>query len=270
LQSTNNNALFFPTLNQAEANSSYHGLQLTVTRRLSHGLQIQGAYTYSHAIDDASDPVVPGEPTNRIFPRNNFMLGNERGNSAFDMRHVLVANYVWELPMGRGRAYASSGFLGKILEGWQLSGITSLHTGHPIDLFGDVDAEHTGASSRLDLVGNPALPRGHPRTETGPPASAFAFADPALGLPGDVGKNHFTGPGYNNWDAVISKVTRLSDRLKLESRFECYNVFNRVQFDQPDNLLQDSSSFGMSAGTLERVDATTSARQIQFGMKVEF
>ncbi len=82
------------------------------------------------------------------FPRNSFALYNERGNSGFDIRHRLVVNYAWDVPVGRGRAYLSSGFLGKVLEGWELAGITTLQSGHPFDLFGNRDSEHTGFSSR--------------------------------------------------------------------------------------------------------------------------
>jgi hypothetical protein len=241
-----------------------------VTKRFSHGFQIQGAYTFAHAIDDSNDPLVPGEKTNRSFPRNSFELYNERGNSSFDIRHRLVVNYIWALPFGRGQRYASQGFAGKALEGWQLSGITTVQSGHPFDLFGNIDAEHTGLSSRLDLIGDPSLPAGHPRNQTGVNAAAFAFADPTLGLPGNVGRNRFYGPGYNNWDIVMSKETKITERVNLQFRTEVYNIFNRTQFDQPDNLLQDGSLFGFSSQTLTRADGTTSARQMQFGLKLMF
>lgn len=263
----NNNAFFQAALNESIGNSWYHSLQMNVTKRMSHGIQIQGAYTYSHAIDDAPDPLV-ATATDRTFPRNSFALYNERGNSGFDIRQRLVVNYVMELPFGKGRKYVNSGFAGKALEGWQFSGITTLQTGHPYDVFGNVDTEHTGLSSRLDLIGNPALPAGHPRTQTGVNAAAFAIPD--FGFAGNVGKNRFFGPGYNNWDAVLSKDTTITERVKLQFRFEVYNLFNRVQFSQPDNLLQDGAQFGFSSTTLGRPDGTTSSRQLQFGLKLFF
>jgi hypothetical protein len=270
LQSTYNNAFYQAALNSSIGNSWYNGLQLNVNKRMSHGLQIQGAYTFAHAIDDSNDPLVPGEVTNRSFPRNSFELYNERGNSSYDIRHRLVINYSWELPFGRGRKYANSGFMGKALEGWQLAGITTIQSGHPYDLFGNVDSEHTGLSARLDLIGNPSLPAGHPKSQTGVNAIAFTFPDPNLGLPGNVSRNRFYGPGYNNWDMVMSKDTKITERVNLQFRTEVFNIFNRTQFDQPDNLLQDGELFGFSTQTVTRSDGTTSARQLQFGLKLLF
>jgi hypothetical protein len=266
--SVNNTAFLSAALNETTGNSWYHGLQVNVNKRFSKGFQVQGAYTYSHAIDDAADPLIASEKTNRSFPRNSFELYNERGNSGFDIRHRLVLNYSWDLPVGKGRAYLNGGLLGKLLESWQLAGITTLQSGHPFDLFGNRDSEHTGLSARLDLVGNPALPSGHPKNETGVNWDAFALAP--YGFAGNVGKNHFFGPGYNNWDMVMSKDMSITERLKLQFRTEVFNVFNRTQFDQPGNLYQDPGTFGFSTQTVSRPDSTTSARQLQFGLKVLF
>jgi hypothetical protein len=266
--SVHNTAFFSAALNEAIGNSWYHGLQANVNKRFSRGFQVQAAYTYAHAIDDFSDPLVASEKTNRTFPRNSYALFNERGNSGFDIRHRLVVNYAWDLPVGRGRAYLSSGFLGKVLEGWQWAGITTLQSGHPFDLFGNRDSEHTGLSSRLDLVGDPSLPSGHPKNQTGVNIDAFQLAD--YGRAGTVGKNHFFGPGYNNWDMVMSKDTTITERVKLQFRTEVFNVFNRTQFGQPGNLIQSPGTFGFSNDTVSRADATTSARQMQFGLKLLF
>ena len=257
-------------LNRSIGNSTYNGLQVNLTKRFARGFQIQGGYTYSHTIDDAPDPIDPAE-NNRVFPRNSYAIGNERGNSDYDLRHRLVANYVWELPFGKGKAFANAGLVGKVLEGWQLSGVTSVQSGHPYDIFyGGIDSEHTGLTSRANLNGDPSLPSGHPKTQTGPPASAFGPPDVINGLPGTVGRNHFNGPGYYNWDASVSKNTSLGERFKLETRFEFYNVFNRVNFDQPGNLVIDPGTFGFSTATVSQSDGTTSARQLQFAMKLKF
>jgi len=263
-----NTAFFSAALNEATGNSWYDGLQANLTKRFSKGFQFQAAYTYSHAIDDANDPLVAGEKTNRSFPRNSFALFNERGNSGFDIRHRLVLNYAWDLPVGKGRAYLASGFLGRVLEGWQLAGITTIQSGHPFDLFGNRDSEHTGLSARLDLTGDPSLPVGHPKNQTGVNYAAFDLAP--YGQAGNVSKNRFFGPGYNNWDMVMSKDTSIGERVHLQFRTEVFNVFNRTQFDQPGNLLQDQGTFGFSTQTISRADSTTSARQMQFGLKLQF
>src|SRR5882757_9201478 len=114
-----------------------------MTKKMSHGLQLQGAYTWSHTIDDAPDPLNPAEG-NRSYPRNSLALQNERGNSDNDIRHRLALNYVWQVPVGKGQRFVASGPLSKMLEGWQLSGITTFQSGHPYDVLYVVDNEHSG------------------------------------------------------------------------------------------------------------------------------
>lgn len=267
-----NNAFFSPfgagaAFNRSIGNSHYNALQMQVTKNLTHGFQVQGAYTWSHSIDDVQDPLAPTEGSSN-FPVNSRKLFEERGNSNFDIHHRAVINFVYELPLGKGKGYLNSGILGKVFQGWQLSGITTLQTGHPFDIFSTVDSEHTSISGRADLVGSPDIPHGATVTETGPPVSAFA--NPPFGRAGDVGRNNFYGPSYKNVDAVMSKLTSIGERVKLESRFEVYNLFNRVQFDLPGHSLSDPQTFGFSTSTLTRADATTSARQIQIALKLSF
>jgi hypothetical protein len=248
------------------ATSAYHGLQLNVTQRLSHGVQIQGAYTWSHSIDNSSDPIDPATG-NRGLPRNSFNLGPERGNSDFDVRHRLALNFILQPSIGRGRAYLNHGFAGRFFEGWAISGITTLQTGLPYDVFGNRDDQHTGLSDRAMLIGSRTLPR-TARTQTGPALSSFALAD--YGSPSNLTRNSFFGPGVNNWNASLLKDQSITERVKLQLRFEFYNLFNRVQFAQPDNLIYDRGTFGYSSAQIGQPDATTGARQIQFAMKLLF
>ena len=87
-------------------------LQTVFHKQFSHGIQFQAAYTWSHAIDDAADPLVaPGG--NRNIARNSFNLQEERGTSDYDLRHRLIVNYVYEFPFGPGHRISISGFLGR-------------------------------------------------------------------------------------------------------------------------------------------------------------
>jgi hypothetical protein len=96
------------------------------------------------------------------------------------------------------------------------------------------------------------------------------FSDAPWGSPGNLGRNHFYGPGVNDWDVVLQKTLSLSDRARLQLRWETYNLFNRVQFGQPGNLTSNPGTFGESSTEVKRPDLTTGARQIQFGLKVLF
>ena len=267
----NNSAFLQADLFKGVANSTYHALQLNITKRFSHGFAIQGAYTYSHAIDDGADPLVP--INNNIlfppFPRNSFNLRGERGNSEFDVTHRLAANYSWQIPVGRGRKHLEKGAIGKVLEGWGVAGISIFSSGLPFDIFTDVDSQHTGLNARPDLnTGVAVPPSSDPRTQTGP--SVALFSNPAFGSGGNLGRNHFRGPGIKNSDTVVTKQMGIRERVKLDMRFEFYNLFNRVQFNQPNSLTADLLGFGHSTEEVGRPDGTTGARQIQMGIKLSF
>jgi hypothetical protein len=254
-------------LNKSIAKSYYNGLQVKVTQRFSHSVQIQGAYTWSHSMDNASDPLDAAQG-NRTLPRNSFRLNAEYGDSDFDVRQRASINFVYQPNIGRGRAYLNHGIAGRIMEGWELSGITTFQTGQPYDIFGYRDSQHTGLSDRPMVVGSTAIPAGSPRIQTGPPVTAFALApyDQASNL----SRNKFYGPGINNWNTALMKDQALGDRVKLQLRFEFYNLFNRVQLGQPVNTIASVGTFGTSDYQVGEPDGTTGARQIQFALKLIF
>jgi hypothetical protein len=249
-----NNAFLHAEFFENAAFSSYNALQATVTKRLSYGLFIQGAYTWAHAIDDASDPLTP-TASNQEFPRNSLDLAAERGNSNFDVRQHFVLNYSWDLPIGRGHNFLPQGFLGRALGGWQVAGITTFSTGLPYDIFTPLDTAHTGEIQRADY--NPAatpLPVTNPLTQTGP--NLGFFSNPPFGQAGNLGRNYFHGPGINDWDMVLQKTTQISERMALEFRAEVYNTFNTPEFAQPGNLISNPGTFGQSTAAVRRVDGT--------------
>ena len=276
----NNNAFLHAELFNNAASSIYEALQTNVTKRMSHGLMLQAAYTWAHSIDNASDPLTPAAGNNE-FPRNSLDLAAERGNSDFDVRQRLVLNYSWALPVGRGHDHLGEGFAGKVFQGWEVSGITSFSTGLPYDIFTPTDTAHTGQEQRPDYnpSGVPAAVSS-PRTQTGPnlgtgcqlgqPSAPSCFFPDALWTAGNLGRNHFYGPGINNWDIALQRTSRLSERVSLQLRAESYNLFNRVQFGQPGNLTSDPGTFGQSTTEAKQPDLTTGARQLQFGMKLSF
>ena len=249
------------------AASTYHSLQVNLTQRFSHGVQIQTAYTWAHSIDNGSDPLAPAA-NNRGLPRNSFNLQAERGNSDFDVRQRAVINFIYQPNLGRGRGRLNSGAVGRALEGWQISGVTVLQTGLPYDIFGNRDSQHTGLSDRATIIGPKTIPSGKGATQTGPALSSFEQTP--YDFASNLTRNQFFGPGIDNWNVNLSKVTAIRERLKLELRFEFYDLFNRVQFGQPDNLIQDRLSFGQSFTQIGQADGTTGARQIQFGAKLIF
>jgi hypothetical protein len=264
----NNNAFLHAEVFNNAASSIYHALQAKVTKRMSRGLMFQAAYTWAHAIDDSSDPLTPATG-NQGFPRNSLDLAAERGNSDFDVRQRLVLNYSWALPFGRGHDRLAEGLADKIFGGWEVAGITVFSGGLPYDIFTALDTAHTGQQQRPDFnaAGTP-LPVGNLHTQTGP--NLGLFSDPAWNTAGNLARNRFYGPGVNKWDIVLQKTLSLSERVNVQFRAESYNLFNRVQFGQPGNLTFDPLAFGQSTSQVRQPDLTTGARQIQFGMKLDF
>jgi len=278
-----NNALVQPFYQVSVANSIYNSLQLKVTHRLSYGLQVQGAYTWAHAIDDGVDPLAPAAG-NRTFPRNSRDLGQDRGNSDNDVRHVAVISYIWEVPLGRGKGYLNSGVAGKVFEGMQFSGITTVQTGHPFEVRGSNDSQRTGVSAWGDLVGNPYAatsdPNCQPDSSSGKPyfSNLCAFAQPAIGSgPGNIGRNQFYGPGLVDFNLAFAKKAKITERVGLEFRVEGFNIFNHPHFTNPGadaaslgNLIAAGPLFGVITSTVAQPDVTTSARQMQVALKLSF
>jgi hypothetical protein len=277
------NALIQPVYTRAVANSIYNGLQVKVTRRLTHGLQLQGSYTYAHTIDDSPDPIDPAQGA-RTFPRNSRNLAQDRGNSDNDIRHVAVISYVWEVPLGKGKGNLNTGVVGRIFEGMQFSGVTTAQTGHPFEIRGRVDSQRTGISSWGNLVGDPHAPgqNDDPAINGGEKvifSNPAAFQNPPInGLAGSIGRNQFFGPGYVNFDLAFSKNIKVTERINAQLRFEGYNIFNHPNFLNPGDITASSlgnqignvGAFGLSDATVGRPDGTTSARQMQVALKVSF
>jgi hypothetical protein len=264
----NNNAFLHAEVFNNAASSIYHALQANVTRRMANGLTFQVAYTWAHAIDNASDPLTPAVG-NQGFPRNSLDLAAERGSSDFDLRQRLVLNYSWAIPLGRGHDHFSEGLAAGVFGGWEVAGITTFSSGLPFDIFSTLDTAHTGQQQRADFnPGGSSIPVSNPRSQTGP--NLGFFSDPTWGSAGNLGRNHFYGPGVNRWDMVLRRTVAFSEKMHMEFRAESYNLFNRVQFSQPGNIISDTGTFGQSTSEVRQPDLTTGARQIQFGIKFSF
>src|SRR5271166_5996073 len=277
----NNNALLQPTYQETEFNSIYHGLQSKFTHRMSHGLQFQAAYTWSHALDNGVDPLTPANGSH-TFPRNSLNLRENYGNSDNDTRHVVALNYVYELPFGRGKSYLSHGAVGRLMEGWEADGIFTAQTGHPFQVRGTRDTQRTGVSAWGYQVGDP-FSSGASCGLSPSPGSGYqyitnqcAFVNPPLGFASNNERNQFYGPGFWDWDVTLAKRMSITERVKAELRFEGYNILNRPHFQNPGtdsanigNLI-GQGQFGVITQTYTQPDGTTSARQLQVALKVLF
>ncbi len=257
----------------SDANSFYHGLILSLNKRLSRGLQFQVSYTVQKSIDDTSSLFASdstGENVVSIDPDDRRL---NRGLSSFDVRQVLVFNYTYDLPLGRN----SEGVARKLLAGWQINGITTIQSGSPFTVELTFNRSRNGGAPGIfsDLSERPDLRPGFSNNPIlGGPDQYLdrrAFALQPAGFLGNLGRNTLIGPGLVNVDFSLVKKTTIRERVDVQFRTEFFNLLNRANFDLPIRTIPAFDAQGLPAGPLGRITRTrTAARQIQFGLKILF
>src|SRR5262249_33195706 len=216
--------------------------------RMSHGVNLSVAYTYSKAIDDYPDGGSNndvGADASSVLPwyfDNGRLL--DRGPSGFDRRQRLVVSYVWMLPQLTRMNRALRGVAG----GWQLGGILTAQTGDGLTIVAGRDQSQTGLNrDRGVLAGGQS---NYSSTGCGntpgctPWLNKAAFALPAAGTFGTLGKNALRGPGMVVLDANLSKNFSLNERCKLQFRGEFFNALNHVNPNDPNQSIS-AADFGL-------------------------
>jgi predicted heme/steroid binding protein len=211
------------------ANSTYNSLQIAWNRRFSNSLQFGVSYTLSKSMDNGSNQrdVVPDTyDTSMLW-----------GPSEFDARHIVIINYLYQLPFFR----AQKGFAGKALGGWQISGITQFQTGLPCSVIApNVDYAGVGQDANWGCGGNGQfwVVNGDPKIigTFGPSGQWFATTNPdgspifTQPAPGTFNtqrvRNLIYQPGYQNWNMGLFKTIPVNERLRFQFRAEAYNVWN--------------------------------------------
>jgi hypothetical protein len=223
--------------------SNYNALEATI-RHFVGGLELNGAYTYSHSIDDSSD-------YNDLGFVNSYNLNGYRASSNFDQRHNFTLAYVYDTPFFKGKGLAHT-----LLGDWQWSGITLIQSGSPFSVYnlgngncgsvgdcGIAPADNAGVSNSIasgfsypDVIGNP---------QQGVSSSAFAGNQPGFGpllfnpsafvAPtgltfGDAGRNILRNPWRTNFDMALIKHFNITESRYFEFRAEAFNVFNHTEF----------------------------------------
>jgi hypothetical protein len=228
---------------RANGDSTFNSLQVTVDKRVGFA-RFLGAYTFAKSMDDASSYTMSVNPFNASL---------SRGLSTFDIRNNFVVSYNIDLPFGHW-LQSPGGFSGKLLNGWQLVGITRFTTGFPVlmqelDDRSLCDCDGQGIHS-IDLPNyngqkvnkyNPRNTAGHQYFNTA------VFSPETLGVPGNSNRLFFTGPGTNNFDTALHKATPITERVSLEFRAEFFNTFNHAQFLPPVGNYA-ASNFGQVTG----------------------
>jgi len=244
--------------------SDYNGLETSVSRRFTNGLQFQTSYVLSRSMDNSS--AFHSGATNRTYlmmPQDANDKEAEYAPSEFDARHRVNMSEIYELPFGHGKRWLTSGPAAAVIGNWSVASIWTLQSGFPYTIYDGRDpclrAGNWTPSCRPNLIGDP---------NAGAQTAAqwfntAAFQAAPAGQSGNAPRNVVRGPGMINTDLSFIKRVALSGTRAAELRVECFNIFNRVNLGVPVTDLS-SSSFG-------RIQATaTNARELQFGVKLRF
>jgi hypothetical protein len=234
--------------------AEYHALTLKVERRMVAGLMFNANWTWSHSIDDASDPGATLNEAN--LPQDVRNMAAEKADSSFDHRHRFVVSFVYDLPL----TSAASGWKGGLLGNWRASGNFAAQSGAPFTVNTSTDRANIGAgpAQRPNISGDP---NGGPRT----PEQWFdtsAFSLPAPFTFGNAPRNAVIGPGLHQFDLALQKEIALRERVKLQLRSEAYNLFNHPNFNIP-NRTAFTANFG-------RISSAQDARELQFAARLAF
>jgi hypothetical protein len=290
------------------SSSFYDALQLGVSKRLSHGFQIQGSFTWGKSIDNSSGVVAGDQFANSISTLDWWDMSLTRGVSDFNVGRTLVISGTWMVPSPK----SISGALAWPLSGWQLSTIFKANDGIPFSaLFGAQGPDPRGTLSSDDYAYPNVVPGCNPidlnfhNNPNGPiyikpgcftvpvaPSPAFwtANCDPAppsvgaalapgdlscYNLRGNVGRNTLSGPGLMNLDFSVFKnnyIRRISENFNVQFRAEIFNILNRANFNVPSlgdgNTNMLNGDGTVNGGAGLLTQTATDPREVQFAIKV--
>jgi len=265
----------------SEGSSSYNSLQVSFQRNYHNGLTVSANYTYSHAIDDATDLSLEGQEG--FSNADPFALKRfETGSSDLDLRHRFVATSAYELPFGK----SSTGLKRTAVAGWQVNGILVWNSGTPFTITDNFTG--FGNSVFNGIGGGPTRPdqiasTGVPNRSNAEFFNNTAFAVPLLGTIGSTGRNTLYGPSFRYFTFSVFKDFPIKENLKVQFRTEIFNLTNTPSFFIPNNqndhatTNQVPTTDQIAAGTVSpafgQVVVTSpnyTPRQIQFVLKLLF
>ncbi len=237
--------------------SVYHGFTLRADKRMARGLTLQAAYTISKQIDNVQERF---SGRSSFIDPNNLSLSRSIGDD--DRPHLLVMNYIYELPFGPHKRWVKSGVPSHVVGNWQVSGITTFGKGIPVVIAGPSNTRLPGVNAAAVRVKSPVLPQNEQTldrwfdTLAFQPAPTFSMGNDSRTQP------NLRTPGLKTFDLALSRNQPIRERLNLQFRAEFFNAFNTPQFGAPVNSVT-SRDFG-------RILSAGSGRIIQFGLRLSY
>jgi hypothetical protein len=244
-------------LNSA-ANSGFNSLQVSLHQQLWKGLTANVNYTWAHALDDASSVT---------SPQNSYNLKGDWGSSTFDTRHYTTSYISYEVP--------KSHFVPLVTSGWQVNSLITITTGNPINITAGSNISGSGENKdRVNIVGDPYA---NVPVLTNTLAVQYfnpaAFAKPAAGTFGTLGRDALYGPGFGSVDFSLFKNIPIREKIHAQFRVEIFNLLNRTNWANPTTTFT-SSSFGQLTQTKNASSAPGlgfgEPRNVQLALKVIF
>ena len=245
-----------------EGDSYYNALLVDYNHRFHDGLNLLVSYTFSKFIDDTSgtaDFAYRGNPSGY---RDSYDLGLDRSVDGTNQPNSLVVNYIYQLPVGRGAKYLShiNRATDTVIGGWQVSGITTIKSGLPLNASGGGNTNLYGGNQRPDQIANPVL--AHKTIQEW--FNTAAFVAPVPYTLGNTARylSYLHGPAYDNWDLALEKTWPVYERLNLLGRAEFYNLPNHPNFFTPDT--------GITDGSYGQITQAFDSREVQFALKLSW
>ena len=270
-----NNALPDIAWRAPQGFSNYNALSAVLRYRSAHGLA-QATYTWSHSIDNQSEPLLgdffnlnftsiqtAAGSTGRAAFSEQFNPNGDRGDSDFDQRHNLVLSGYWNLPFG-----------------FVASGLAAFRSGFPYTVIGASNVVPGGGeilNDRPNMAGDPTLPQRVPAAGGVDLLNPAAFSNAAPSTLGDLGRNSLTGPGFYNLDVSLARSFALREFGKLTVRASAFNVLNHANLNNPDSSLADPDfgvalygRLGFPSGFPAQAPLNETPRQVQLSVRVQF
>ncbi len=242
---------------ESDGNSSYNALWLTLTRRLTKGLQFSGSYTLSKSIDYNS------RNEQGLTVQDSYNIRGDRGLSDFDARNRFVLSAVYMLPFSGNQ----------LKEGWEISLIEQIQSGNPIT-FRLSNTSFTGAATLRPDVTGPVVTGYSPATN-GNATFVTYIQNPTVFVNqggthfGNLGRNAVIGPGFSNLDFALVKNTKINEHVTWQFRVDAFDLLNQENFGQPGTTV-GTATFGLITNTRFPPGDSGSSRQLQLSMKLTF
>jgi hypothetical protein len=273
--------------------SVYNGLNIQLTKRVSHGFQLQGSFTWSKVLDTASGNNASQQFLNGIGTELFFInSGIQRAPADFDVPRVLHVNYLWNIPVRS----SFSGLTAALLRGWQLGGIITAQDGSPFSVFmtGDplglkntdlFEAPNRVVGPGCSSLVNPGNVKHYIKTQCFLPPAAVEYNGTEYIPFGNAGRNELWGPGLVTFDSSLTKDTyirRVSETFDVQFRVDAFNLLNRPNFASPVENNQNYIINPVIGGiglvpanpSIDVVNqgpitsTNTTSRQLQFALKI--